>query len=138
MYSFAAAIFGTDFSVSDTFSSEKWKTIGFQNKNPASDLRASGLLGLQHLHYLVHVDMRLVKRMTRSEHSTLEHYLPFALAGLNVTYMLVRLICLTSSPVLRVTEHEASVILGFAGLLAAENFALEEIYKTSMQLLADR
>ena len=30
---------------------DHWKTIGFQGKNPVTDLRAMGILGLKHLVY---------------------------------------------------------------------------------------
>lgn len=134
LYSFGVAVFGEGFTPKH-LKSDRWKSIGFQGPNPATDFRGAGLFGLQNLHYLVHIEPRIVRRMTRSEHMSPEHYLPFAITGLNMTFMLLQTLNLNSPWTAKLSPEEADVYMGFCNLVGTEEFAFEEIYKSSLDLL---
>lgn len=63
--------------------SEDWKTIGFQGRNPATDFRGMGLLGLHQLvEFSCSCDGKsLFYAFTHGN----ENYFPFAIAGINIT-----------------------------------------------------
>ncbi len=137
LYSLGVAVFGTNFTHNELVS-PKWKTIGFQGTDPSTDFRGAGLFGLQNLHYLVHIEPRVVKRMTKYESVSSEHYLPFAISSLNMTFMLLHALFLNCSWGVKLNRAELDVYLGFCGLLETEEFAFEEVYKSALQLLDDR
>jgi len=137
LYSFGVYVFGEAFQRSDLIS-PRWKTIGFQGNDPSTDFRGSGLLGLENLYYVVSLDQRLLKRMSRYEHVPREYYLPFAIAGINVTYTLIQMLFITANPERMITAAQAQVYRGFLTLLQEEQFAFEEVYKSALQLLEER
>lgn len=71
-----------------TIKSEVWKTYGFQNEDPASDFRGGGVFSLQNLLYFAET-----YPTSFGEFATCEY--PFAIAGINVTMMLLNLMRLT-------------------------------------------
>jgi engulfment and cell motility protein 2 len=128
----------------ELFSSPRWAALGFQGRNPATDFRGAGLFGLQCLHYLVGLEPRVVRRMAQREHGSVLHYLPFAIAGLNLAFTLLQALQLSppadrgaggADPLL--TPTEAEVHLAFCALLAQEQFAFEEIFRSSMLYLEE-
>ena len=46
--------------------SEEWKKVGFQGKDPATDFRGVGLLGLVQLHYFISTRPTLARRILKS------------------------------------------------------------------------
>merc|ERR1712100_119004 len=60
--------------------SDKWKHIGFQQCDPVSDLRGSGVLGLTHL-------SKFIENYQGSQ--SLSYDFPLAIASINVTAMLL-------------------------------------------------
>mgnify|MGYP001038527489 CR=1 FL=1 len=141
LYSFAVAAFGPAFPMAELLKSPRWTHIGFQGLNPATDFRGAGVFGLQNLHYLVGLEPRIVRRMALKEHVSVEHYLPFAIAGLNLTFALLQTLSLSvsSAPEDRVTvsRTEAAIFLAFCTLLQSEQFAFEEIYRAAMLYLEE-
>jgi len=70
----------------------RWKDLGFQRDDPISDLRASGLLGLQNLVYFAEKYPRLFLQMARNQQQSSEMEYPFATAGINISYLMVELL----------------------------------------------
>ncbi|BFZ55250.1 ELMO domain-containing protein 3 [Savitreella phatthalungensis] len=75
-----------------------WGQLGFQGKDPSTDFRASGLLGLRHLRHLAANHAMYAHRML-AESSTVEAarspdipWYPFALCSIHVTNMLLTLL----------------------------------------------
>lgn len=83
--------------------SERWSELGFQGKDPASDLRGAGLLSLRHLNsFLSTVGMSFVREHRR-------HNFPLALASFSCTAMLCRYLGLNESILFPgCAEHRAS------------------------------
>jgi len=68
----------------------EWQEIGFQGKDPATDFRAMGILGLQNLHYFAKHQGQLAR--TALHNSTLKFAYPFAITGINITAMMIKLV----------------------------------------------
>jgi hypothetical protein len=143
LYNFGISVFGEKFADSDdgnwksNLISEKWKKIGFQGSNPATDFRGGGLLSLSNLHYLVQTEPRIFKRLCRSQDGSPEHYLPFAITGINITFMLMQLLQIRTHRHIKLSPDEVDVYVGFCGLLETEQYAFEEIYKACFQYLEE-
>lgn len=60
--------------------SEKWKEIGFQNKDPASDFRGAGVFGLEQLLYMASNYPQEFSDIASNSSSY-----SFAISGLNIT-----------------------------------------------------
>jgi len=67
--------------------SEEWKELGFQGKDPATDFRGGGMLGLLNLHYFA-LSYPAQARKTLLNSCKTPWY-PFAITGINLTAMLV-------------------------------------------------
>lgn len=68
-----------------------WKYLGYQNENPASDIRGGGLLSLDNLIYLLSTHPKMAQRMLHrqsrdniSSDNQMESY-PWAAVGINIT-----------------------------------------------------
>merc|ERR1711939_816863 len=92
-----------------------WGRLGFQGKDPATDFRGTGALGLETLHYLS-------VRHTNSAQAILEHdengCFPLALAAISITATLMDL--LQQHPVLTscVFRNAACATANFCELFA--------------------
>lgn len=78
----------------------KWEEMGWQGKDPSTDFRGGGLLSVQNLIYLsdrypehYHCLLHKIRgpRMAKHEY-------PFAVAGVNLTYMLLELLEIPRAP----------------------------------------
>lgn len=70
----------------------RWKDLGFQRDDPVSDLRATGLLGLQNLVYFAEQHPGLFLSLARNQQQSSEMEYPFATAGINITYLMIQLL----------------------------------------------
>ena len=77
-----------EFNIKDN----RWKALGFQRDDPVSDLRATGLLGLQNLIYFAETHPGLFMSMARNQQQSSEMEYPFATAGINITYLMITLL----------------------------------------------
>eukprot|EP00038_Savillea_parva_P009587 m.184554 g.184554 ORF g.184554 m.184554 type:complete len:285 (+) comp16169_c0_seq1:50-904(+) len=68
--------------------SPNWSDIGFQGKDPATDFRGQGLLGLQNILFVVRNHTEACRRMVQ-QHSA---GFPFAIAVINISLYLTQLI----------------------------------------------
>ena len=69
---------------------ENWKDLGFQGTDPVTDLRGMGVLGLLQLCYITSENPKFGKDLySRSNHPS--YGFPFAITGINITALLVRL-----------------------------------------------
>ncbi|XP_047947251.1 ELMO domain-containing protein A-like isoform X2 [Salvia hispanica] len=77
--------------------SEQWKDMGWQGANPATDFRGCGFLSLENLLYFARnypVAFSRVRLKQSGERSEWEY--PFAVAGINVSFMLTQMLDLHS------------------------------------------
>ncbi|KAL5213651.1 hypothetical protein ABZP36_002803 [Zizania latifolia] len=89
------ALWGASFKDAELSSlvSEQWKDMGWQGPNPSTDFRGCGFVALQNLlffatTYPVSYQRLLLKQ--QGMRATWEY--PFAVAGVNVSYMLIQLL----------------------------------------------
>lgn len=69
--------------------SEQWKALGFQGNDPATDFRGMGILGLRHLVYFAEKHGGEWRELLESQARRRERQYPVAVAGINLTFMLV-------------------------------------------------
>jgi hypothetical protein len=81
-----------------TLKTAQWKEMGWQGEDPATDFRGSGHLGLECLLYLAeeHPDT-FARLMNKQEGQRSDWEYPFAVAGLNLTFMLEEVVGLRKS-----------------------------------------
>ncbi|KAI9012805.1 ELMO/CED-12 family-domain-containing protein [Gaertneriomyces semiglobifer] len=71
--------------------SDQWQKIGFQGKDPATDFRGMGMLGLDNLHYYAKIYPDSVRRvLALSHHPTA--WFSFAIVGINITDFALQLL----------------------------------------------
>jgi len=70
----------------------RWKDLGFQRDDPISDLRATGLLGLQNLVYFAEHYPGIFMQMARNQQQSSEMEYPFSTAGINISFLLIELL----------------------------------------------
>ncbi|PRP80565.1 hypothetical protein PROFUN_11878, partial [Planoprotostelium fungivorum] len=68
--------------------SDQWKTVGFQGKNPTTDFRGAGMLGLKHLLYFAKHKPERIKSMVDVQNS--RDY-PLGATGMNITAKLAEI-----------------------------------------------
>ncbi|GLC63219.1 hypothetical protein PLESTF_000013000 [Pleodorina starrii] len=117
--------------------SAKWKEMGWQGEDPATDFRGAGLYGLENLIYMAEVHPDTFRRLVdKSEGSRAEWEYPFAVAGLNITFMLSEVLELHTAPG-AASEAGPRTAAGraFTVLLAESDVAFEELYCATYCLL---
>ena len=76
-----------------------WKEMGWQGNDPATDFRSAGLISLQHLIYLAQMHKPVfTKLMLKQDGTRSEWEYPFAVGGVNVSFMLTELLQLRKEP----------------------------------------
>ena len=104
--------------------SETWKDFGFQGIDPATDFRGGGIFSLTNLLVLNAINRTLFVKVLQSE-------MPLAIAGINVTMMLLHLLQLTKHKTCFSTSHNPNTV---AARTARKNFVrilLSESYSSS-------
>jgi len=71
--------------------SEQWQTLGFQGKDPATDFRGMGILGLEQLIYFAQNFNDTAKHVLSCSHHKYSWY-SFAITGINLTALELELI----------------------------------------------
>jgi ELMO domain-containing protein len=89
-----------------------WEEIGFQGRDPATDLRGGGLLGLVQLLSLVRQQRAMAQRVHRLSRDDRQSF-PFAVVSLNFTGVVLKLLrdCTLYSELNRSATREQSVML---------------------------
>eukprot|EP00760_Papus_ankaliazontas_P005265 PhM_4_TR12473/c0_g1_i1/m.22647 len=73
--------------------SDVWQEFGFQGRDPVTDFRASGVFGVTNLLSIAATHPALWSRITNSPQcSTLKPGYPVAIAGINITMMLLNIL----------------------------------------------
>jgi hypothetical protein len=66
---------------------KQWQDIGFQGKDPATDFRGMGVLGLYCLHYFATNHQSVARSVLSHSHHPQHHY-PYAVVGIHVIEMI--------------------------------------------------
>jgi ELMO domain-containing protein len=110
----------------------QWKEMGWQGDDPGTDFRGAGLYGLENLMYLGNEHPALFKKlMHKTDGRRAEWEYPFAVAGLNITFMLVDLLDLQG----RGPPPQTAAGQSFMALLERDAYAFEEVYCQAYQVL---
>lgn len=73
--------------------SERWKDMGWQGKDPATDFRGGGVLGLDNLIGLhTHFPRTFAALLHKTRGSRAEIEYPFAVAGVNISFQLMTML----------------------------------------------
>lgn len=110
----------------------KWKDMGWQGDDPATDFRGAGYYGLLNLIYLGEQQPALFERLLKKSvgrRSDWEY--PFAVAGLNITFTLHNLLGIHETEELPTTSAGRA----FLALLSENDMAFEELYSMAFELL---
>lgn len=112
---------------------ERWTDMGWQQRDPSSDIRGGGLIALENLIYLAQRDSELFQKLrhkTEGERAQSEY--PFAVAGVNLTFML--------ADVLELRRKDGELPAkaagrAFVGLLEDHSDAFELVYCLVFEVL---
>lgn len=99
-----------------------WEQLGFQGKDPSSDLRGAGLMGLANLHYMAETYPEVLRKICAEQAGKTvdEPYYPVATAGINVSHLLHEKL------------YKSPEVLPF---IFDQSYAFEEIYCATMKLV---
>ena len=122
--------FEKDTKLPHDLKSDMWKDMGWQGTSPATDFRAGGLLSLENLIWLAQRKPKLYQALrykTRGARSEFEY--PFAVAGVTLTYNLVKMLDIKEP---KPTTRAAAC---FARINSEVEDAFEFIYATAFASL---
>ncbi|XP_074303290.1 uncharacterized protein LOC141637775 [Silene latifolia] len=103
--------------------SEQWKEMGWQGTDPATDFRGAGFISLENLLFFAKTFSTSFQRLVKKQcgkRATWEY--PFAVAGVNITFMLIQMLDLDSS------KRRTFVREAFLQMLADNQWAFDLLY----------
>lgn len=110
--------------------SPQWKDMGWQGNDPSTDFRGGGFVSLENLLFIAERFPGLFQKLLlKAEGTRAEWEYPFAVAGLNITFMLIQLLDL------RAAKPSAASSPSFFNMLAADENAFDLIYCVAFQML---
>ncbi|KAL9228820.1 hypothetical protein vseg_004358 [Gypsophila vaccaria] len=110
--------------------SEQWKEMGWQGKDPSTDFRGGGYISLENLLYFAknfQTSFQDLLRKTEGNRAIWEY--PFAVAGVNITFMLIQMLDLEA------VKPRTLVGAVFAKLLTENESAFDLLYCITFKLL---
>ncbi|CAK0779165.1 hypothetical protein CVIRNUC_004709 [Coccomyxa viridis] len=118
---------------------DRWMDMGWQRNDPSSDFRGAGLIALQNHLFMAQEQPALFRRLLRkTEGERSEWEYPFAVAGINLTFMLQEVVGLRDRRVgTLVTDRLPASAPGqaFLQLLPQTAHAFEQVYCMAFQVL---
>ncbi|GMH09661.1 hypothetical protein Nepgr_011502 [Nepenthes gracilis] len=110
--------------------SELWKEMGWQGTDPSTDFRGGGFISLENLIYFADKHPESFQSMLyKRDGKRAEWEYPFAVAGINISFMLVQMLDLQSG---RPTSLAA---VRFLELLAEDEMAFDNLYCVAFQMM---
>ncbi|KAL9159027.1 hypothetical protein ABFS82_08G107800 [Erythranthe guttata] len=110
--------------------SEQWKDMGWQGANPSTDFRGCGLISLENLLFFATTYPVTFRRLLLKEGGKRAQWeYPFAVAGINVSYMLIQMLDLQSE------KPKCLPGLNFLKLLEEEEDAFDVLYCIAFALM---
>nr|DAD36577.1 TPA_asm: hypothetical protein HUJ06_007218 [Nelumbo nucifera] len=110
--------------------SELWKEMGWQGSDPSTDFRGGGFISLENLIFFAKKYPDSFQSLVhKKEGRRSEWEYPFAVAGINISFMLVQMLDLHSG-------KPASVAgIRFLELLSEDEMAFDNLYCVAFQML---
>uniref|UniRef100_A0A7N0UL55 ELMO domain-containing protein n=1 Tax=Kalanchoe fedtschenkoi TaxID=63787 RepID=A0A7N0UL55_KALFE len=116
--------------------SEQWKDMGWQGANPSTDFRGCGFVSLENLLFFAKTYPDSFHRLLfklGGERATWEY--PFAVAGINITFMLIQMLDLLSAKPKCLPGINFVKLLGAYELMDAQWLAMEASYMEFNEVL---
>ncbi|KAD0079194.1 hypothetical protein E3N88_44812 [Mikania micrantha] len=108
--------------------SEQWKEMGWQGKDPSTDFRGGGFISLENLLYFARNFPKSFQDLLRKQEGVRAMWeYPFAVAGVNITFMLIQMLDL---------EAELELIIFTFFIYVTENeLAFDLLYCITFKLM---
>ncbi|KAL6885537.1 hypothetical protein ACP4OV_010316 [Aristida adscensionis] len=116
--------------------SEQWKDMGWQGVNPATDFRGCGFVSLENLLYFARTHPTAFKRLLLKQQGvrvTWEY--PFAVAGVNISYMLIQLLELNSERTKNKARPKSLPGINFIKVLTEHEEAFDVLYCIAFEMM---
>lgn len=110
--------------------SELWKDMGWQGPDPSTDFRGGGFISLENLIFFAKKYPESFQRLLhKQDGNRAEWEYPFAVAGINISFMLVQMLDLQSG--------KPSSVAGFRflELLREDEMAFDNLYCVAFQMM---
>lgn len=110
--------------------SEQWKEMGWQGKDPSTDFRGGGFISLENLLFFARTYPKSFQDLMQKREGdrALWEY-PFAVAGVNITFMLVQLLDLEA------VKPRTMMGAVFCKLLSENDLAFDILYCITFKLM---
>lgn len=110
--------------------SPQWKDMGWQGNDPSTDFRGGGFISLENLLFFARRFPGVYQRLLHKEDGKrAEWEYPFAVGGLNITFMLIQLLDL------RAAKPNSRTVASFFNFLASDENAFDALYCVAFQML---
>lgn len=110
--------------------SEQWKEMGWQGKDPSTDFRGGGFISLENLLYFAkNYPKSFQDLLLKREGNRAMWEYPFAVAGVNVTFMLIQMLDLEA------VKPQSLVGATFLKFLADNESAFDLLYCIAFKLM---
>ncbi|XP_057870047.1 uncharacterized protein LOC131076744 isoform X7 [Cryptomeria japonica] len=110
--------------------SEQWKEMGWQGRDPSTDFRGGGFISLENLLFFAKTFPKSFQRLLQKQEgnrATWEY--PFAVAGVNITFMLIQILDLRSGICTNFVEKPRTLMGAiFLKMLAEDEWAFDLLY----------
>ncbi|KAF3787638.1 ELMO domain-containing protein A [Nymphaea thermarum] len=110
--------------------SEQWKQMGWQGKDPSTDFRGGGFISLENLLFFAKTYPKCFQDLLRKQDGDRAMWeYPFAVAGVNITFMLIQMLDLLSV--------KPQTLLGaiFVKLLSENEWAFDLLYCIAFKMM---
>ncbi|KAH9618492.1 hypothetical protein KSS87_021860 [Heliosperma pusillum] len=110
--------------------SELWKEMGWQGTDPSTDFRGGGYISLENLIYFAEKYPESFQCLLHKlDGRRAEWEYPFAVAGINISFMLAQMLDLQSG------KPSSTVGVRFLELLAGDEMAFDNLYCIAFQMM---
>ncbi|KAF7852228.1 hypothetical protein BT93_L5373 [Corymbia citriodora subsp. variegata] len=110
--------------------SELWKDMGWQGTDPSTDFRGGGYISLENLIFFAKKYPESFRRLLHKQDGTrAEWEYPFAVAGINLSFMLAQMLDLQSG------KPSSLAGIRFLDLLQEDEMAFDNLYCVAFQMM---
>ncbi|XP_074592596.1 uncharacterized protein LOC141848463 isoform X1 [Curcuma longa] len=110
--------------------SEQWKEMGWQGKDPSTDFRGGGFISLENLFFFARNYPKSFNDLLRKQEGNRAIWeYPFAVAGVNITFMLIQMLDL------QVVKPRSLAGVVFLKLLSENDRAFDILYCIAFKLM---
>ncbi|ONK56321.1 uncharacterized protein A4U43_C10F6810 [Asparagus officinalis] len=110
--------------------SEQWKEMGWQGKDPSTDFRGGGFISVENLLFFAKTYTKTFRQLHRKlEGNRSDWEYPFAVAGVNITFMLIQMLDL------QIVKPRTMMGAVFLRLLSENERAFDVLYCITFKLM---